>query len=189
MGDKIAEIFTAKDMAIALHDRASGIVSMPYYLEHGQRFEVPSRAGGGVGFTAEVIRTRRPLVINRDVVARSIELGSVTQRGGKVVHAWAVEGELDPSQAWSNTFTMEWPPHSGIQIEVPEIDRVAWFAPDAARVAINAAQVALIDFLLAELATRAAELAALEEARHAQEGEDRGRPGQLDLAEDPAPDD
>ena len=78
VGDKIAEIFAARDMAIALHDRATGMVSIPYFIEHGQRFEVASRAGGGVGFTGEVIRTRRPLVINRDVVKRSNELGSVT---------------------------------------------------------------------------------------------------------------
>ena len=78
VGDKIAEIFNAKDMAIALHDRTSGIVSMPYYLEHGQRFEVASRPSGGVGLTAEVIRSRRPLLINRDFQKRSSELGSIT---------------------------------------------------------------------------------------------------------------
>jgi predicted NUDIX family NTP pyrophosphohydrolase len=83
--------------------------------------------------------------------ARTITLGSVVQRGGKVVHAWAVEGDLDPANAWSNTFTMEWPPHSGIVIEVPEIDRVAWFAPDAARAAMNPAQIALVDVLLESL--------------------------------------
>jgi predicted NUDIX family NTP pyrophosphohydrolase len=83
--------------------------------------------------------------------ARTIALGSVTQRGGKVVHAWAVEGSLDPAQAWSNTFRMEWPPHSGITIEVPELDRVAWFTPEAARVAMNPAQVALVDLLLETL--------------------------------------
>jgi signal transduction histidine kinase/DNA-binding response OmpR family regulator len=77
VGDKIAEIFAAPDMAIALHDRASGIVSIPYFIEHGQRFEVPSRAGGGVGLTAEVIRTRRPLVINREFRQRARELGSI----------------------------------------------------------------------------------------------------------------
>jgi predicted NUDIX family NTP pyrophosphohydrolase len=87
--------------------------------------------------------------------ARTYKLGSVTQRGGKVVHAWAVEGDMDPSQAWSNTFTMEWPPHSGIQIEVPEIDRVAWFAPDAARVAMNPAQTVLLDLLAEALAAQA----------------------------------
>ncbi len=65
--------------------------------------------------------------------ARVIALGSITQRGGKVVHAWAVEGDLDPADCWSNTFAMEWPPHSGIFIDVPELDRVAWFSPEAAR--------------------------------------------------------
>jgi predicted NUDIX family NTP pyrophosphohydrolase len=84
--------------------------------------------------------------------ARTIELGSVTQRGGKVVHAWAVEGDLDPAEAWSNTFTMEWPPHSGILIEVPELDRLAWFDPAAARIALNPAQAALVDLLLEALA-------------------------------------
>jgi predicted NUDIX family NTP pyrophosphohydrolase len=83
--------------------------------------------------------------------ARVIELGSVRQRGGKTVYAWAVEGDMDPSDAWSNTFPMEWPPRSGIVIEVPELDRVAWFTPDAARIAMNPAQVALIDALLQAL--------------------------------------
>ena len=85
--------------------------------------------------------------------ARLIDLGSIRQRGGKTVHAWAVEGDLDPADAWSNTFNMEWPPRSGIVIEVPEVDRVAWFTPDAARVAINPAQVPLIDTLLEALGT------------------------------------
>jgi predicted NUDIX family NTP pyrophosphohydrolase len=85
--------------------------------------------------------------------ARTFDLGSVTQRGGKVVHAWAVEGDLDPAQAWSNTFTMEWPPHSGIRIEVPELDRLAWFSPADARLAMNPAQVELLDRLLAILAS------------------------------------
>jgi predicted NUDIX family NTP pyrophosphohydrolase len=84
--------------------------------------------------------------------SRLIELGSVKQRGGKTVHAWALEGDMDPNQVKSNTFSMEWPPRSGIFIEVPELDRVAWFTPDAARRAINVAQSALIDALLEHLA-------------------------------------
>lgn len=83
--------------------------------------------------------------------ARLIELGSVKQRGGKTVHAWAVEGDMDPAEAWSNTFRMEWPPRSGIFIDVPEVDRVAWFRPDDARVAMNQAQVPLVDALLEAL--------------------------------------
>jgi len=82
---------------------------------------------------------------------RPIGLGSIKQRGGKTVHVWAIEGDLDPAEAWSNTFSMEWPPRSELYIEVPEIDRVAWYAPDAAREAMNPAQAPLIDRLLGSL--------------------------------------
>lgn len=54
------------------------------------------------------------------------------QPGGKVVHAWAVEGDCDAAQMRSNTFRMEWPPRSGKQQEFPEIDRVEWFSIDEA---------------------------------------------------------
>lgn len=83
--------------------------------------------------------------------ARLLELGSIRQRGGKTVHAWALEGDMDPAEARSNTYSMEWPPRSGILIEVPELDQVAWFTPEQARVAMNPAQVVLIDILLARL--------------------------------------
>jgi len=83
--------------------------------------------------------------------ARLISLGSIKQRGGKTVHAWAVEGDMDPAEAWSNSFQMEWPPRSGIKIEVPELDQVAWFTPDQARIAMNPAQVALVETLLVSL--------------------------------------
>ena len=83
--------------------------------------------------------------------SRLIALGSIRQLGGKTVHAWALEGDLDPDEARSNTFQMEWPPRSGIFIEVPEVDRVDWFTPEQARVAMNPAQITLIDTLLARL--------------------------------------
>ncbi len=83
--------------------------------------------------------------------SRLIALGSIRQRGGKTVHAWALEGDLDPDEARSNTFQMEWPPRSGIFIEVPEVDRVDWFTPEQARVAMNPSQLALIDTLLGKL--------------------------------------
>jgi len=82
-----------------------------------------------------------------------IELGAIRQRGGKTVHVWAVEGDLDPAEAWSNTFAMEWPPHSGLSIDVPEFDRVAWFEPGAARLAMNPGQAPFVDRLLATLET------------------------------------
>jgi predicted NUDIX family NTP pyrophosphohydrolase len=76
-----------------------------------------------------------------------IELGSITQKGGKVVHAWALEGDLDPETARSATFELEWPPKSGRLQAFPEIDRVAWFEPDEARRRIKEAQIPLIDRL------------------------------------------
>jgi len=64
----------------------------------------------------------------------ALPLGSITQRGGKIVHAWAVEGDIDAHAVHSTTFEMEWPPRSGRTATFPEIDRAAWFdAPEAAR--------------------------------------------------------
>ncbi len=58
-----------------------------------------------------------------------IELGSVRQKAGKIVHCWAAEGDFDPATLRSNTFSMEWPPRSGSEREFPEVDRAEWFAP------------------------------------------------------------
>lgn len=83
-----------------------------------------------------------------------LELGSVTQKGGKEVRAWAVEGDCDPAAIRSNTFEMEWPPRSGRKREFPEIDRAAFFALDEARRKINPAQTALLDELEEKLRSR-----------------------------------
>ena len=74
-------------------------------------------------------------------------LGWVRMRSGKVVHAWAVEGEIDADTIRSNVFTLEWPPRSGRQRQYPEADRAAWFPLDEARRRILAAQSPLIDSL------------------------------------------
>ena len=78
---------------------------------------------------------------------RFLALTPVRKKGGKVVHAWAVEGECDPAMIRSNTFTIEWPPRSGRQVEFPEIDRAAFFGPAEARRKVNAGQIPLIDEL------------------------------------------
>ena len=80
-------------------------------------------------------------------------LGSAKQSGGKVVTAWAVEGDLDPAGARSNTFTLEWPPRSGVMREFPEVDRAEWFTLDDARQRINPAQAVFLDRLREELGT------------------------------------
>jgi predicted NUDIX family NTP pyrophosphohydrolase len=73
-----------------------------------------------------------------------IPLGSVKHKGGKIVHAWAFEGDCDSSSLHSNTFSMEWPPRSGRQQEYPEIDRGEFFTVDVAREKINPAEYDLL---------------------------------------------
>jgi predicted NUDIX family NTP pyrophosphohydrolase len=75
------------------------------------------------------------------------DLGTVRQKSGKVVRAWALEGDLDPETVRSNHFEMEWPPRSGRRLQFPEVDRAAWFGLDAARAKINPAQAAFLDRL------------------------------------------
>ena len=86
-----------------------------------------------------------------DPDAPTIELGSIVQKGGKVVYAWGVQGDLDPSQAQSNVFEITWPPRSGRRESFPEIDRVEWFEPEEARRRIKPTQAPLIDRLEAAL--------------------------------------
>jgi predicted NUDIX family NTP pyrophosphohydrolase len=81
----------------------------------------------------------------------AVPLGTVRQKGGKLVHAWAVEGDLDPAAAVSNTFSMPWPPGTATLVAFPEIDRVAWFDPDEARRRIKEAQAVFLDRLVESL--------------------------------------
>ncbi len=90
--------------------------------------------------------------VRRDAGAVPVELGTVTLGSGKVVHGWAVEGDLDPAAIASNDFEIEWPPRSGRLASFPEVDRVAWLAPADARRLIHPAQSAFIDRLEAALA-------------------------------------
>ena len=84
----------------------------------------------------------------------SIELGSIDQRGGKSVTAFAQEGDLDVDTLRSNTFEIEWPPRSGRRQEFPEVDRAAWVEPDVARTKLVAGQVPLVARLEAALTER-----------------------------------
>jgi predicted NUDIX family NTP pyrophosphohydrolase len=72
--------------------------------------------------------------------ARFLELGAITQASGKIVTAWAVEGDCDPAKLTSNTCQLRWPPRSGKWIEIPEVDRGAWFSIAEARRRIIEAQ-------------------------------------------------
>src|SRR3954452_6617332 len=80
-----------------------------------------------------------------------IELGSIRQRAGKVVEAWAAEADFDPATLAANTFSIEWPPRSGTQQEFPEVDRAEWFDLQAAREKVLPAQAKFLDRLLERL--------------------------------------
>jgi predicted NUDIX family NTP pyrophosphohydrolase len=81
-----------------------------------------------------------------------IELGWVKQKGGKKVHAWALEGDLpEPFAVVSNTFDLEWPPRSGKMQRFAEIDRAEFFSVEKAKVKINVAQIAFLDRLVVAL--------------------------------------
>ena len=86
--------------------------------------------------------------------ANWIELGSVKQKGGKTVHAWAFEGDCPADfVAVSNTFELEWPPRSGRIQQFPEIDRAEFFLIEEAKRKINEAQIAFLDRLVEALGT------------------------------------
>jgi predicted NUDIX family NTP pyrophosphohydrolase len=78
-----------------------------------------------------------------------IQLGQVKQKGGKIVHAWAFEGDLPENfKHTSNTFEMEWPPRSGQMAQFPEMDRAEFFLLEKARQKIKAAQIPFLDRLV-----------------------------------------
>lgn len=89
--------------------------------------------------------------IGMPVEGRFMALETQKQKGGKIVHAWAVEGDLDPQNIHSNTFEMEWPPKSGQNQQFPEIDRAEWFPVSAALEKINQGQAAFIQELVQKL--------------------------------------
>jgi predicted NUDIX family NTP pyrophosphohydrolase len=80
-----------------------------------------------------------------------LDLGAVQQAGGKVVSAWAFEGDCDPSKLVSNRCKIEWPPRSGRQIEIPEVDRGGWFSIAGAKERILKSQAPFLDRLSALL--------------------------------------
>ena len=80
-----------------------------------------------------------------------VPLRPVAMKSGKIVHAWAVAGDIDPRTITSTAFVIEWPPRSGCQQRFPEVDRADWFTVDEARRRILPAQAPLLDDLLRQL--------------------------------------
>lgn len=86
-----------------------------------------------------------------DISGKFIELKPVQQKGGKTVHCFATEKDMDPEDIKSNTFEMEWPPKTGRKQVFPEIDRAGWFDSETARQKILESQVPLIEEMLTRL--------------------------------------
>jgi predicted NUDIX family NTP pyrophosphohydrolase len=103
-----------------------------------------------------IAAARREFTEETNLVARGdmIELAPVVQKGGKLVHAFALEADFDLSRFASNTFALQWPPKSGKQQSFPEIDRIAYFALPTAKLKIIAYQ----EPLLSELEKRVARM-------------------------------
>jgi predicted NUDIX family NTP pyrophosphohydrolase len=80
-----------------------------------------------------------------------VELTPIKQKGGKMVYAWAVEGDADAETIVSNTFKTEWPYKSGKWVTIPEVDKAGWFSTEEAREKINPAQAELIEDLMKRL--------------------------------------
>ena len=102
-----------------------------------------------------MVEFREELGIEPMAAADWIKLGTVKQKGGKTVHAWAFEGDLPEDFALgSNTFSMEWPPRSGRTQEFPEIDRAEFFRIELAKEKINQAQIEFLQRLVEHLKER-----------------------------------
>ncbi len=94
--------------------------------------------------------------VARETGQPRLDLGEITLKSGKTVRAWAVEGDLDAELAHSNEIEIEWPPRTGRQLRIPEVDRVAWFRFPEARKRFHPAQAAFVDRLEAQLAKSSA---------------------------------
>jgi predicted NUDIX family NTP pyrophosphohydrolase len=127
----------------------------PYFRnKDGGAWTIPKGEAG----EGENLLTRAKIEFEEELGIRAIAsdwiaLGSVKQKGGKTVHAWAFEGNLpDAFAITSNTFEIEWPPRSGRMQQFPEIDRAEFFSIEKAKEKINEAQAAFLDRLVEAVA-------------------------------------
>lgn len=91
------------------------------------------------------------VTVAREPGSPPLDLGEVSLKSGKVIHAWAVEGDLDPALSSSNEIEIEWPPRTGRRLVIPEVDRVAWFGLEEARRRAHPVQAAFVDRLETQL--------------------------------------
>ena len=149
---------------IAMEKRSAGLLM---FRRHGEELEVflvhpggpfwaKKDAGAWMIPKGEYVDGELPLDAARrefreetgfEASGEFIELGTVKQASGKLVSAWAFEGDCDPGKLTSNSCSVEWPPRSGRMIEIPEVDRGAWYSLSAARSAILKSQQPFLDVL------------------------------------------
>ena len=149
-----------RSAGILLYRRSKGALEV--FLAHpGGPFWAKKDAGAWTIPKGEIGEGEDPLAAAKREFAEEIgldlegdfaKLEGVRQKGGKLVLAWAIEGECDPAALESNLFSMEWPPKSGKRAEFPEVDRAGWFGIDEARTKLLPSQLPLLDQLLANLA-------------------------------------
>ena len=126
-----------------------GHMGGPYWThKHERAWSIPK--GGAQSFEDPLTAARREFEEELGFEAPSgdlIDLGAITQRNGKVVFAWGVEGDPDLDAFEPGQFTMMWPPRSGRRQNFPEIDQVMWATPDEARILLVAVQSTFLDRL------------------------------------------
>ena len=141
---------------ILLYRTKNGVVEL-FLVHPGGPFWQKKDFGAWSIPKGEFINTEDPLLAARrefkeetgaDISGNFIELTPVKQKAGKLIYAWAIQGDIDPSTITSNTFKMEWPPRSGKEQQFAEIDKGEWFGMAEAKQKINPAQVSLINELL-----------------------------------------
>jgi predicted NUDIX family NTP pyrophosphohydrolase len=126
----------------------------PFFVKRDDCWSLPKgEIEAGEDMRAAAIREFREEVgIEIDPACRFIELGSIRQKGGKIVHAWGVEKDCEPpAECPSNTFAMEWPPNSGHIQHFPEVDRARFFSVAEAREKMKDTQAPLLERLAATL--------------------------------------
>lgn len=126
----------------------------PFYTKKGDGFwSIPKglvENPEGEDFLPDAIREFEEETNNPAKSEKFISLGSVKLKSGKIVHAWAFEGDLEKDFK-SNEFEMEWPPRSGKKQKFPEVDKAEFFDPENAKVKLSAEQAEFIDRLIQQL--------------------------------------
>jgi len=144
-----------RSAGLPLYRKCAGRLEV-FLVHPGGPFWTKKDAGAWTIPKGEIGEDEEPLAAARREMAEEtgfapegkfIALPPVRQKAGKLVLAWAVEGDCDPAALRSNSFSMEWPPHSGRSAEFPEIDRGAWYGITEAREKLLEAQLPLLDAL------------------------------------------